>query len=108
LLISFSLRGLAIVLRGLAAEFHRLFQSMIRWGITAFLLCYLHHWLPTLPLIEVRRALHRLASSDSLAVGSEDSLLQLLPELDVNRSEFFGCIEVSFFSKGSLVDLLPE
>jgi hypothetical protein len=48
------------------------------------------------------QTLHRLLSSERLVVESEDALLRLLVALDVNRSEFFGHIEVSFLSMEGL------
>jgi hypothetical protein len=54
------------------------------------------------------RTLHRLLCSESLAIKSEDSLLELLVELRVNRSDFFGCIEISFLSTEGLAHFLDE
>jgi hypothetical protein len=48
------------------------------------------------------QTLHRLLGSNFLSVESEDCLLRLLLDLDLNRSEFFGCIEVSFLSMDGL------
>jgi hypothetical protein len=53
--------------------------------------------------------LHHFLGSDFLSVESEDCLLRLLLNLDLNRSEFFGCIEVSFLSmdgKGQFVSTM--
>jgi hypothetical protein len=46
--------------------------------------------------------LARLLSSDSLVVESEDWLLQLLIDLELNRSEFFCFLEISLLSSTSL------
>jgi hypothetical protein len=54
------------------------------------------------------RTLHRLLSSDCLVVESEDALLRLLLDLDVNRCDFFGYIEVSFLSMEGLGIFLRE
>jgi hypothetical protein len=52
--------------------------------------------------------LHCLLSSERLVVESEDALLRLLVALDVNRSDFFGHIEVSFLSMEGLSLFLSE
>jgi hypothetical protein len=54
------------------------------------------------------RTLHGLLSSECLVVESEDALLRLLVALDVNRSDFFGHIEVSFLSMEGLALFLSE
>jgi hypothetical protein len=54
------------------------------------------------------RTLHRLLSSDCLAVESEDCLLRLLLDLHSNRIDFFGYIEVSFLSMEGLALFLAE
>jgi hypothetical protein len=46
--------------------------------------------------------LHRLLSSDCLVLESEESLLQLLLDLAVNRSEFLQYIEISLLSEEGL------
>jgi hypothetical protein len=55
-----------------------------------------------------QQMLHRLLSSDSLAVESEDALLRVLIDLDVNRSDFFQYIEISFLSLEGLKLYLKE
>jgi hypothetical protein len=54
------------------------------------------------------QTLHRLLSSECLAVESEDSLLRLLLDLELNRSEFLGYIEISFLSKEGLTLFVDE
>jgi hypothetical protein len=54
------------------------------------------------------QTLHRLLSSESLAVKSEDSLLRLLIAMDLNRSDFFGYIELAFLSKEGIALFLAE
>jgi hypothetical protein len=55
-----------------------------------------------------RRALHLLLSSGSLTLESEDSFLRLLLALDLNRTEFFGYIEISLLSMEGLQLFLDE
>jgi hypothetical protein len=54
-----------------------------------------------------RQTLHRLLSSDALVIESEDWLLRLLVDLDVDRFDFFGHIEVSLLS-ASGISLLAD
>jgi hypothetical protein len=54
------------------------------------------------------QALHRLLSSDCLAVEREESLWRLLLDLEVNRSAFLRYIEVSFLSKDGITLFLGE
>jgi hypothetical protein len=54
------------------------------------------------------QTLHRLLSSTSLRIENEDSLIRLLVDLDVDRSEFFGYIEVEFLSRTGLSQLIDE
>jgi hypothetical protein len=49
-----------------------------------------------------------LLGSDCLALENEDTLLKLLIDLDLNRSEFFKSLEVSFLSMQSLALFLAE
>jgi hypothetical protein len=55
-----------------------------------------------------RQTLHRLLSSESLLVESEDWLLRLLLDLGVDRSDFFCYIELSFLSSSGLSLLIDE
>jgi hypothetical protein len=55
-----------------------------------------------------RQTLHRLLSSECLAVENEDSLLRLLLDLEWNRREFLGYIEISFLSKEGLTLFVGE
>jgi hypothetical protein len=54
------------------------------------------------------RTLHRLLSSESLAIESEDSLLQTLLDLRLDRREFFHYIEIQFLSDDGIRRLLEE
>jgi hypothetical protein len=52
--------------------------------------------------------LHRLLSSKSLLIESEDSLLRFLLDLGVDRHDFFGYIELSFLSSSGLSLFVDE
>jgi hypothetical protein len=54
------------------------------------------------------QTLHRLLSSDSLVAESQDALLRVLVELDVNRSDFFGYIEISFLGSEGVALFLSK
>jgi hypothetical protein len=49
-----------------------------------------------------RQTLHRVLSSRSLSIESEDWLLRLLLDLGVERSEFFSCVELEFLTRDGL------
>jgi hypothetical protein len=55
-----------------------------------------------------RQTLHRLLSSDFLLIENEDWLLRLLLDVGVDRSEFFGHIELSFLSSSGLSLFINE
>jgi hypothetical protein len=55
-----------------------------------------------------RGTLHRLLSSDSLLIESEDSLLRLLLTLGADRGDFFSYIEVPFLSAEGLSLFLSQ